>query len=248
MDISFYEREADGNRYFSVMKSVNNRTPAHFHNATEIIAVTDGKERVVINGDERILSAGELGVCNSFDVHYYDVVGHSAVTVVMLSEEYTAHYKEAFGGRFPNFLPSGRAPAELLDVVETLYECQGGNRLVLSGYVDVLLGLLHDVAPAVQRTGTDFSRAAEILRYLDENFAQKLTLSSVANRFGYSANYFSALFNRFMGMHFRDYLNRLRVSRAARLLESGGRIGDVLSDCGFESPNTYYRALKKWKS
>ena len=248
MDLSFYEREADGSRYFSVMKSRNNRTPTHFHNAMEIIAVTEGKERVVINGDERVLAAGEIGICNSLDVHYYDVVGQSAVTVVMLSEEYTARYKEIFGGRLPNFLPAGGAAEELLALIETLYARQGGNRLVLSGYVDVFLGTLHDAAPPDMRAGADFPRAAEILRYLDDNFAGKLTLRSVADRFGYSANYFSALFNRFTGMHFRDYLNRLRISRTARLLESGKRVADVLSECGFESPNTYYRAAKKWKN
>lgn len=42
MNESYYERAADNSRYFKVMRSVNNRTPAHFHNTTELIAVLSG--------------------------------------------------------------------------------------------------------------------------------------------------------------------------------------------------------------
>ena len=246
MDNSFYEREADGRGYFSVMKTRNNRTPAHFHNATEIIAVTEGEERVVINGAERILSAGEIGVSNSFDVHYYDCPTSSAVTVVMLSEEYTAHFKETFGGSPQNFFLKSGKSEEMLSLIETLYRFQGENKLVVSGYVDVLLGTMYEASPSVKDTGGGGGRLAEILRYLDDNLRSDLSLASVAARFGYSTNYFSSLFNRFTGMHFKDYLNRLRIARAAAMIESGAKVGEILSMCGFESANTYYRARKKW--
>lgn len=248
MKPSFYEREADRNRYFSVMKSTRNRTPAHFHNAMEIVAVTEGKERVVINGTERILSKGELGVSNSFDVHYYDAVGDSEVTVVMLSDEYTARFRKTFEERLPNFFCAGERSRELLALVEKLYEVRDENRLIVSGYVDVLLGTLYDARTTVGKTPADGNRVVGILRFLDEHFAEKLTICSVADRFGYSANYFSALFNRFTGMHFRDYLNRLRVARASLLIEGGEAAGSAIGRCGFDSPNTYYRAKKKWEN
>lgn len=246
MKESFYEREADGSRYFSVMKSKNNRTPAHFHNATEIIAVTSGCERVVINGAERVLHAGELAVSNSFDVHYYDCVGESAVTVVMLSEEYTAHFRETFGGSPTNFFPQNALSEHIFELIEALYEAQSKNQLIISGYVDVLLGTMFQACSSVQKTGEGGGRVADILRYLDDNFSKKLTLASVSAQFGYSTNYFSALFNRFTGMHFKDYLNRLRIARAEAQLKGGAKVGEILSACGFESPNTYYRAKKRW--
>ena len=248
MDKSFYEREADGNRYFSVMKTKNNRTPAHFHNATEIIAVTEGEERVVINGCERVLHVGELGVSNSFDVHYYDCPKKSSVTVVMLSEEYMAHFRETFGGNPPNFFPKSEYSERMLALIEKLYALQSENRLIVSGYVDVLLGTMFEAYPSVQKADNGGSRIGEILRYLDDNYSKNLTLASVSAQFGYSTNYFSALFNRFTGMHFRDYLNRLRVARADALLRSGAKVGEVLASCGFESANTYYRARKRWEN
>lgn len=246
---SYYERAADGNSYFRVMRSHNNSIAAHFHNTTELIIVLDGTERVVINGVEHILHAGDIGVSNSFDIHYYEAVDTSEVYVVMLSDAYIRHFREAFGTRLGNFLPNNKNTQEIIRLVARLFAAQyDGNPLVLTGYIDVLLGTLHDAYPSEPSRDGDGGKVVEVLRYIEDHYAARLTLKSVAHKFGYSETYFSALFNRFVGMHFKDYLNRLRVSRAAVQLKSGDRkVSDVALSCGFESLNTYYRALKKWR-
>ena len=43
-------------------------------------------------------------------------------------------------------------------------------------------------------------------------------------------------------------LNRLRAGRAAALSAAGDRkVTDIAASCGFESLNTYYRALRRWQ-
>ena len=77
---------------------------------------------------------------------------------------------------------------------------------------------------------------------------ESLTLEGLAAAFGYSKNYFSAMFNRVTGMHLKDYVNRLRLQRAKARLDSKNRSETVLeiaSDCGFNSLNTFYRALRR---
>ena len=239
----YYEREADGNGYFAVFKTHNNRTPAHFHNSMEFLAITKGKERVVINGTEYIATEGEFIVCNRFDVHFYENVGDTDVTVVMLSDEYTAHFREVFDTGFASYLPKSEKSEELLALFETLYRNQNQNRLVVTGYVDVLLGMLKQTYPNAQRLGRPSgNNFAQILAYLEDHFTENLSQKAVAANFGYSVNYFSALFNRFAGMHFTEYVNRLRVARAAELIEGGTKVCDAIFACGFESPNSYYRA------
>lgn len=130
MNESYYERAADTSRYFRVMHSVNNRTPAHFHNTTELIAVRSGAERVVINGVERVLGPGEIGVSNSFDIHYYEYVGASEVTVVMISDEYLSRFKEMFGGRPGNFPGKNERTAEIFELLDRLDAAQNGNPLI----------------------------------------------------------------------------------------------------------------------
>ncbi len=244
---SFYERAADTNRYFRVMKSFDNNTPAHFHNTTEIIVVVSGAERVVINGVERTLTRGDIGVSNSFDIHYYECEGSSEVTVVMLSVEYLSRFKETFGVCLGNFLPYGDKSDEIIATIDKLFAVQNGNPLISAGYIDVMLGQLYDAFPNCARSNGDGGKVVEILRYIEDNYAERLSLKSVASRFGYSETYFSQMFNRFVGMHFRDYVNRLRVSRAAEMAAEGRKVLDIAASCGFDSLNTYYRAVKKWR-
>lgn len=247
MDGSFYERQADDVGYFRVMKVENDRVPAHFHHSTEIVAVTAGREKIIINGAERILSRGEFSVSNSFDVHYYDYVEHSEVTILMLGEEYTAHFHETFEGDLPNFLPASGRSEELLRLLDVLAGLEGANPLVVKGYVDVFLGSLRDAYPleTPKKRGSG-PLAAEILRFVEDHLKEPLSLRSLADRFGYHPNYFSALFRRYTGMGVKDYVNRLRAGRAARLSENGMKVDEIMRLVGFESPNTYYRAKKKW--
>lgn len=247
MDNQYYESAADINKYFCVMKTDDNFTPAHFHNSMEIVLVTGGVERIVINGVERVLREGDIAVCNSFDVHYYESLERAQSTVIILSEEYTARYRELFEGELASFLPRCEYTGELMALFETLYRNRSENRLIVSGYVDVILGTLRKAYPdSVSVSRSNGNRLSDILVYIEENFDSDLSLKSVSAHFGYSVNYFSALFNRFTGMHFRDYINRLRIARADMLIGSGCKVGDALARCGFDSPNSYYRAKKRW--
>ncbi len=249
MEIQYYESAADRNKYFCVMKTDDNFTPAHFHNSMEIVLVTGGLERVVINGVERILHPGDIAVCNSFDVHYYESLERAQSTVIILSEDYTARYRELFEGELESFLPRGEYTEQFMALFETLYNNMNENRLIVSGYVDVILGMLRKAYPGyVRASRASGNRLSDILAYLEENFDADLSLKSVSSHFGYSVNYFSALFNRFTGMHFRDYVNRLRIARADMLIESGCKVGEALARCGFDSPNSYYRAKKRWSA
>ncbi len=247
MDQTYYEKCADDTYYFNVMDSADNLTSAHFHNCTEIIAVRAGRERVVINGTARELTAGEFAVSGSLDIHFYEPVGSSEVTVVMMSEEYTARFRE-WGGKLPNFLPKTERSGEILSLIDSLRAAAGKSRLVIAGYIDVFLGTLAEIYPTEPKRGRhESNRIAEILAYLDEHYAEKLSIATVAETFGYSATYFSALFNRYTGMHFKDYLNRLRIQRAAAYTDGRNcKLDEILSACGFESANTYYRARKRW--
>ena len=57
------------------------------------------------------------------------------------------------------------------------------------------------------------------LLYMQENYCEDIGLGEVADHIGLNKNYFSNLFKGETGENFVRYLNRLRVSKAAVLLE-----------------------------
>lgn len=59
-----------------------------------------------------------------------------------------------------------------------------------------------------------------ILGYLQQNFAQDISVASLSERFGLTPNYLSTLFKKRLGVKFTDYLTGLRLDKAKKLLRT----------------------------
>lgn len=86
---------------------------------------------------------------------------------------------------------------------------------------------------------------AELDKCIRAKNDEKIALSIMAERFGYSEYYFSKKFREVSGMRFRDYLRYRRLSFAAKALRDGsGGILDIAMDFGFSSHEAFTRAFK----
>lgn len=87
------------------------------------------------------------------------------------------------------------------------------------------------------------SRAVE---YIRENYAQVLSLDIVSEQAGVSSAYLSSLFRRELDSNFVDFVNKIRVQEAKRLLETGiFRNIEVAFAVGFTSEKYFSRVFKK---
>lgn len=84
------------------------------------------------------------------------------------------------------------------------------------------------------------------LKYIEENYTQKLTLGEVAEKTYVSQWHLSKLLNRHTGQSFSDILNHVRIERAKELLkEPALRIGDISEQVGFLDLAHFSRVFKK---
>ena len=85
-----------------------------------------------------------------------------------------------------------------------------------------------------------------LLAYINENYAEDITLEGMAEHFGYSKYYFSRMFNAALGTSITDYVSSVRLMRALDMLRrTGCTVSDAAFSCGFSSLPTFYRALKR---
>jgi YesN/AraC family two-component response regulator len=85
-------------------------------------------------------------------------------------------------------------------------------------------------------------------RYINTNFIGKITLEEVAAYLGMNRTYFCMFFKKHYGKGFADYLNDLRVDKAAALLLQGNRaITDIARECGYKTVPYFNRAFKRSK-
>ncbi len=84
------------------------------------------------------------------------------------------------------------------------------------------------------------------LDYIDKNFSEKLTLEVLAEIVHMSSFYFSSFFKKQMGVNFKEYLNKVRLEQALKLLLSTNMTSaEIVSKTGFRDVRYYNEVFLK---
>ena len=83
----------------------------------------------------------------------------------------------------------------------------------------------------------------DVLKYINENLQNKLTLEETAERFAYSKWYFCEAFKKFAGITFTDYVRHRRMQLAASEVMAGKRFTDIAQDCGYDTQSGFNKAF-----
>lgn len=83
--------------------------------------------------------------------------------------------------------------------------------------------------------------------YINENYAQKLTLNTLAKIAHYNPSYISSLFKKETGQGITDYITELRLNKARELLLDTSMSIDEIADSIGLNNNSYMTALFKKK-
>lgn len=85
-----------------------------------------------------------------------------------------------------------------------------------------------------------------IIRYLQENLTEEISLNILADEFHLSPQYISQLFKNEIGVNFLAYLTTIRMERAKKLLITTSlSIGEISEKCGYADYRVFTKAFKK---
>lgn len=87
---------------------------------------------------------------------------------------------------------------------------------------------------------------AAAIEYLDEHFAEDVTLDVLAKHVFVSAYYLSHLFREEMNTTFSDYLAKKRVDESRKLLKAGMSVERAAERAGFRDSNYFTKIFKKY--
>ncbi len=93
---------------------------------------------------------------------------------------------------------------------------------------------------------TDKNLAHEIKKYINQNYATRITLESLSNRFFYSKTTIMNAFKSSYGMSVNQYLQDTRLNHALQLLEQADySIHYISKECGFLDQNYFSKVFSK---
>ncbi len=256
MGEAIYEKHSDEKDYIYFRKNDEGEdgTPTyvepHFHNAIEIKLMLRGNYLASVGSVRREVKAGELVFVNSRQIHSYQGDGDMGYSTLVVDFRFLQNVCGK-GRAFQSFMPKNEEAFLLLQAMvedaDKNWKEMGKDSKI--GFVYRFIGTIMQYYGSVEEP-VDRSEniAVNIIQYIQTNYRENLTLGFLAEKFGYTRTYFSYLFNKYVGMSLRDYLNRRRVDAVMQMVteDPGLPLCRAAEKVGYKSWVTFYRAYRKY--
>ena len=264
----------DNNFHFSLY-SINNTdnrkilVHRHWHEEIEIVYVQDGKMSVEVSGEKLILKTGEIlfippehihefKKINTYSCKFYSIVFSLSLLVsshsTIIYNKYLRTIKKA-----PNFYLfqqhhlNNEQVVKITEDIINLYRTQPyGYELLVNSYLFSFIFLVLQqgiVTPdAINSLSPSTNmKIKKIIKYLEDNYSNKITLDDMATLVCTSREYFSRFFKKYFQMNFSEYLTTYRVSKATYLLiTTNWKILDIAIDSGFNDASYFTSIFTKY--
>lgn len=247
----FYQSEADNDFHLFLKQEPYLLEIPHYHGSFEFAYIERSDTVAHIANKKQALTAGDICFVNSFQIHNfkYTKADLSAISLVV-SDKYTTVLKEVCGDNsLPTFMldkEKNRPAIEILKEWEAqktssfLLNCSYANK-----FFDALLKAYDLVVPESSALN---QKAIDFLNYINDHFAEPISIKTMANHFNYSEGRCSSLFNSYVGLSFKSCLNEVRMKNALSMIATKKySMSEVIAKSGFGSPVTFYRHYAKYK-
>lgn len=267
---AFYENrknKGDFPVYFTYVENMS--FVAHWHKEIEMMYVLDGEIGVGINKEYRVLKKGELSICMSNDIHYYNSEGLKSKAAMIIFKPEIAAFENLdpdnmISVGLCSFFLNNQKEYDDSDVELLVKEIARESKKQQQLYKQIINLKLKELFLLIFRNNSEYfclctnnksethnhplKPMQKALKYLEENYMDEVSLESTSKEAGLSPFYFSRLFKNTTGTNYNAYLTQLRIDDAEHLIKTTNEhIIDIAFKTGFSSIRTFNRAFKNLK-
>ena len=260
MNKSAIHKNTLGEVYISYSNFVT--TPAnldtqHCHDGYEILYVSEGNGKYVIEGAEYPIRPRTVLFAPPFSYHslkldsnaQYEryVLQFSVSDLTPAAQDFLTSLNKSLEGVGCYYAADALSPSifsifERFEYADGLPECERKEfkKLLTSEIV-----LLLSVATRESIPRDEGELGARVIKYLNEHIDKDVSLDKLAKRFFVSKYYLCRAFKKHNGISIHGYVNHKRVMYAKQLIESGETASAAAYRVGFGDYSAFYRAYIK---
>lgn len=232
----------------------------HYHNFCEFTLITEGTVLHIVNSQAQILHSHTLNFVRANDVHYYKRYDNNSVCKYNVGIPNDILFQALnYYGIAPEMIYEPEMPFAVLlnqqeyynlfNKLEKFQNLDFGTEhgiIFLNIVSDVLYLLLRAEKQTVNFTKMpDWFNKLIIALESPENFTIGIDkLKTISN---YSTEYINRCFKKYLSITPSEYINRLRIEHAAKLLIDGK--DNILNICylvGFKNEGYFYKRFKEY--
>lgn len=216
--------------------------------------VVAGSGELEYRGKKYYVKNGQCFILNAFEAHCYCANPNKPFELNWI-EFNGGDCAKLIGAVLNSNLPiidelqSGVINKYMLRIYKYLKNDVKGREIFISKIVYNILMQLLAGCKSVAYSDLPESKVSDVqkvIRYIDSNLNQNLSMERLAKFINYNPQYFTKLFQRFTGITPVKYIMNRRISRAKELLGSGDVQVDLLAEqLGFCNASHFIRKFKK---
>ncbi|MBI9104523.1 MAG: helix-turn-helix domain-containing protein [Spirochaetales bacterium] len=226
----------------------------HYHDCLEFNIYHELKGKVFLDGMEFSLADHSLLILPPGTMHSYLIPSQKGEMLIVqlslkdlnlyLNTEQVTQTMGIFWERIPFFTQRSEIP-------KLCYRLMEKERYDLPDFLFWVLELFRAVAlldnreMAVKPSQLELSWLRKVINYTELNFDRKITLNEVAVEIGFSSAYFSRLFKKNTGFSYWNYLQTVRLERAAELLKQGLGVSETAELSGFQDVSYFIKVFRE---
>lgn len=266
-DVSMPERNFPVKAFYYESNDAQALFPAHWHEHIEIIYIVSGNITIECDGqvvqgkksDIIIINPNELHSCPSVndELKIYCIIFDTSILNSRYFDKSESQYIQPILNNsilFENLIHN--EPILFKNVMCIYNEMQnheiGYELAIKSCILDIIVLLLRNYGLRVisswekmMKTRNN-GRIDEVIKYIDRNYAEDITLEQLASLIYVSKGYLCKLFKKLLGKNVIDYVNYVRIKAAEELLEDSSlTISNIAVKVGYNDINYFCRVFKR---
>lgn len=120
------------------------------------------------------------------------------------------------------------------------------NAIYYAGNLDMLIVTVNDFYDDIESMNRYSKNIEKAIDYILSHYSKTISLYDVASDIGFSEEYFSRLFKKEVGVNYTEFLNKVRLKEAYRLLNStSNKINTIAQMVGINNSAYFTQLFKK---
>lgn len=226
----------------------------HWQDSPELLYFAEGEAEVMSDTRKEIFRPGDIGIINCTHLHAVrPLSAECGYYCLIVEREYLERQGLPVGGmQLAMKVRDGRARESFDLLVHEMMTREAFYQTAARAHILSLFSCLcryFAVEYPPENTAQDrrLAMVKTALRYIQEHFAEELTVEDISAAAGFSKYYFCRGFREVTGRTVVDYLNLIRCRHARRLLSSGKyNVTESAERSGFRNLSYFARTYRRY--
>lgn len=238
--------------------------PIHWHKSLEILFVLKGKINVTIESETYEVEEKEIEIINTEEAHrIYSDDKENRVLIFHIDLNFFQKFYDDIKNLFfyVNSSDEGAQRGESYDITrsylsivlcELVQRQDDYDEMIEETLIELLYHLINNFhylmyeKEEIKDNEEQLERYHRIVKYIYNNYNNKISLQDIAKKEFLSAHYLSHEIKNTMGLSFKEFVNLTRVEESIKLLlDTDMTISDISEEIGFSHSRYYNKYFKK---